>query len=162
MSQVNLSKPVNWLDKVNMLTFLLDLRLQYCQLSMQIPPVLFNANSSSTLSFLDLSVNHLNSFIFPWLLKYTNGHVHLDLSSNNLECAIPDLTRLSLLNELHLSNNQLNGSLDNVLEKLYNLQVLDASLNSLKCVITEAQLNVLALRLLGFSYNSLSLKSGPD
>ena len=54
-----------------------------------------------------------------------------------------------------MSNNQLNGNLVNVLEKFANLQVLDVSLNTLKCVITEAQLSVLALRQLDFSYNSV-------
>jgi EIX receptor 1/2 len=89
--------------------------------------------------------------------------VYLDLSSNNLEGAIPDLTKLSLLRELHLSNNQLNESLDNVLGKLFKLQVLDVSLNSFKGVITEAHLlNFSSLRQLDLSFNSLSLKFSPD
>jgi len=125
MSYLNLSKIVNWPDKINMLPSLSDLRLSYCELSMPVPPVLSNAiNSSSPLSFLDLSNNNLNSSIFPWVFKYNNSlsHldlssnvlegsilevfgnmvtlVHLDLSSNNLQGTIPDLTKLSLLREL--------------------------------------------------------------
>lgn len=165
MRNVNLSKVVNWPDKLNMLPSLSDLRLRDCELSMSVPPVLSNAiNSSSPLSFfLDLSSNHLNSSIFPWVFKYTNSIVHLDLSSNNIEGAIPDLTELSLLRELLLSNNQFNESLDNVLGKLFKLQVLDVSLNSFKGVITETHLsNFSSLRLLDLSFNSLSLKFSPD
>jgi EIX receptor 1/2 len=183
MSYMNLSKVVNWLDKLNMLPSLSDLRLSYCELSMPVPPVLSNAiNSSSPLSFLDLSSNHLNSSVFPWLFKYCNSLVHLDLSHNEiegllpkafenmvalvhinlsfnkLEGAIPDLTKLSLLRELHLSNNQLNESLDNVLGKLSKLQALDVSFNFFKGVVTEAQLsNLSSLKHLGLSFNSLSL-----
>jgi EIX receptor 1/2 len=80
MSGVNLSKVVNWPDKVNMLPSLLDLSLSSCGLSMPLPPMLSNANSSSPLSFLDLSYNYLNSSVFPWLFKYTNSLVFLDLS----------------------------------------------------------------------------------
>ncbi|XP_059461242.1 receptor-like protein EIX2 [Corylus avellana] len=189
MSGVNLSKVVNWPDKVNMLPSLLqDLRLSHCQLSMPVPPTLINPNCSSPLSFLDLSANQFNSSIFPWLFKYYNrlvhldlhftkieglipkalgkmvALVHLDLSYNKLEGVIPNLSKLSLLRELHLSNNQLNGSLDNVLGKLSKLQVLDLSLNSLKGVITETHLSNLSnLNQLDLSYNyDLSLKFSPD
>lgn len=189
LSYVNLSMVVNWPDKVNMLPSLLDLRLASCELPpMPVPPLLSNANSSSPLSFLDLSYNHLNSSIFPWLFKYTNSLVHLDLhlneieglipkafgnmvalvyldlSSNNLEGAIPDLTKLSLLRELHLFYNHLNGSLDNVLRKLSKLQRLDVSFNSFKGIITEAHLlNLSSLNQLELSQNSnLSLKVSPN
>ncbi|XP_062147869.1 receptor-like protein EIX1 [Alnus glutinosa] len=188
MSYLNLSKIVNWPDKINMLPSLSDLRLSYCELSMPVPPVLSHAiNSSSPLSFLDLSNNYLNSSIFPWVFKYNNSlsHldlssnvlegsipevfgnmvtlVHLDLSSNNLQGTIPDLTKLSLLRELRLFENQLNGSLDNVLGKLSKLQLLDVSLNSLTGVITEAHLsNLSSLNHLELSFNSLSLNFTPN
>ncbi|XP_062147868.1 receptor-like protein EIX2 [Alnus glutinosa] len=90
--------------------------------------------------------------------------VHLDLSHNNLQGAIPDLTKLSLLRELRLSNNQLNESLDNVLGKYSKLQALDVSFNSFKGVITETHLsNFSSPRMLELSFNSdLSLKFNPD
>jgi EIX receptor 1/2 len=187
MSGVNLSKVVNWPDKVNMLPSLLDLSLQSCQLSMPIPHVLFNANSSSPLLFLDLSSNCLNSSISK-AFRHMRALVHLNLSSNNFEgIMIPqtlenlhnlqvldlsnnsisgevlDLSKLTFLSELYLSRNLLNGSLANDLGKLSKLQVLDLSLNSFEGVITEAHLsNFSTLRLLDFSSNSLSLKFSPN
>jgi EIX receptor 1/2 len=187
MSGVNLSKVINWPDKVNMLPSLLDLSLQSCQLSMPIPLVLFHSNSSSPLLFLDLSSNRLNSSISK-AFKHMRALVHLNLSSNNFEGImipqtlenlhnlqvldlsnnsisgeVPDLSKLTFLSELYLSSNLLNGSLANVLGKLSKLQVLDLSLNSFKGVITEAHLsNFSTLRQLDFSSNSLSLKFSPN
>ncbi|KAE7996107.1 hypothetical protein FH972_000855 [Carpinus fangiana] len=187
MSGVNLSKVINWPDKVNMLPSLLDLSLQSSQLSMPIPRVLFNANSSSPLLFLDLSSNRLNSSISK-AFKHMRALVHLNLSSNNFEGImipqtlenlhnlqvldlsnnsisgeVPDLSKLTFLSKLYLSSNLLNGSLANVLGKLSKLQVLDLSLNSFKGVITEAHLsNFSTLRQLDFSSNSLSLKFSPN
>jgi EIX receptor 1/2 len=187
MSGVNLSKVVNWPDKVNMLPSLLDLSLQSCQLSMPIPHVLFNANSSSPLLSLDLSSNHLNSSIskafrhmtalvhlnlssnkfegimIPQTLENLHNLQVLDLSNNSISGEVPDLSKLTFLSELYLSKNLLNGSLANVLGKLSKLQVLDLSLNSFKGVITEAHLsNFSTLRQLDFSSNSLSLKFSPN
>ena len=52
---------------------------------MPVTHVLSNANSSSPLLFLSLSSNYLNFSIFPWLFKYTDSLVDLDLSSTQLE-----------------------------------------------------------------------------
>ncbi|KAE7996105.1 hypothetical protein FH972_000853 [Carpinus fangiana] len=132
MSFVNLSKVVNWPDKVNMLPSLLDLSLGICELSMPLPPMLSNANSSSPLSLVDLSSNNLNSSVFPWLFKYTNSLVFLDLSYNNLEGSIPRaFGNMAALVHLDLSSNKLDGAIPQTLENLHNLQVLDLSNNSI-------------------------------
>ncbi|XP_059462264.1 receptor-like protein EIX2 [Corylus avellana] len=133
MSTVYLSKVVNWPDKVTMLPSLLDLSLSGCALSMPIPPVLFNANSSSPLSIVDLSFNYLNSSIFPWLFKYTNSLVVLDLNYNELEGSIPKaFGNIINLVHLHLSSNYFEGKIpQSTLENLHYLQVLDLSQNSL-------------------------------
>ncbi|XP_059431584.1 receptor-like protein EIX2 [Corylus avellana] len=89
MSLVNLSKAINWMDKLNKLPSLLHLSLSDCELSMSVLPVLSNANSSSPLSFLSLFGNNLNSSVCPWLYRYTNSLVVLDISGNNLEGLIP-------------------------------------------------------------------------
>jgi EIX receptor 1/2 len=131
MCQVNLSKVVNWPDKVDMLPSLSDLRLS-CELSMPLPYALSNANSSSPLSFLDLSFNQLNSSIFSWLLKYTNSLVVLDLSYNELQGSIPkSFGDMVALVDADLSFNKLEGVMPQTLENLHNLQVLDLSNNNI-------------------------------
>jgi EIX receptor 1/2 len=74
---------------------------------------------------------------------------------------ISNPSKLSLLRELHLSNNKLNGSLDNVLGILSKLQF---SFISLKGVIIKTHFsNLSSLNQMDLSYNSnLSLKFSPN
>ncbi|XP_059432529.1 receptor-like protein EIX1 [Corylus avellana] len=132
MSHVNLSKAINWPDKVNMLPSLLYLRLSDCELSMPFSLVPSNANSSSPLSFLELSHNHLNSSVLPWLYRYNNSLVHLDLTNNKLQGSIPKgFGNMVALSHLLLSSNNLNGVIPQTLNNLHSLQVLDLSNNSI-------------------------------
>jgi EIX receptor 1/2 len=133
MTYVNLTKAVNWMDKVSSLPYLKELHLSSCYLSsMPIPPVLFNASSSSPLSILDLSSNQLNSSIFPWLFKYANSLVILHLQNNKLEGSIPKaFGNMVALVDVDLSDNNLEGVMPQTLENLHNLQVLDLSNNTL-------------------------------
>jgi hypothetical protein len=134
MSRVNLSKVVNWPDKVSMLPSLLeDLRLTNCLLAMLVPPTFINANCSSPLSLLDLSSNQLNSSIFPWLFKYTNSLVHLDLRFNKIQGPIPKaLGNMVALVHLDLSFNNLEGSIPKALGNMVALVHLNLFINNLE------------------------------
>ncbi|KAB1204913.1 Polygalacturonase inhibitor [Morella rubra] len=154
LSGVNLSQVVNWPGQVDMLPSLLELHLRGCGLSMpQISSAISRANFTSPLSTLDLSSNHLDSFVFHWLSKYTNLLV-LDLSNNSLEGVIPELTQFPLLRELNLSNNQLNGSLTESIGKLSNLQVLKSAFRN----NTPSLANLGFLGYLDLANNNLSGK----
>jgi EIX receptor 1/2 len=132
MSHVNLSKAVNWPDKVNMLPSLLYLYLSDCELSMPFSLAPSNVNSSSPLLFLGLSYNHLNSSIFPWIYRYNNSLVHLDLTSNKLLGSIPKgFENMVALSHLLLSSNNLTRVMLQTLENLHSLRVLDLSNNSI-------------------------------
>jgi EIX receptor 1/2 len=157
MSSVNLSKVVNWPDKVNMFPSLLeDLRLSNCELSMMVPPTLVNANCSSPLSLLDLSFNQLNSSIFPWLFKYTNSLVHLDLRFNEIQGPIPKaLGNMVALVHLDLSINNLEGSIPKALGNMVALVHLDLFSNKLEGSIPKALGNMVALVHLDLSSNKL-------
>ncbi|KAE8077810.1 hypothetical protein FH972_016336 [Carpinus fangiana] len=156
MSYVNLGKVVNWPDKVNMLPSLLDLTLSDCELSMPLPPMLSNANSSSPLSFLDLSYNHLNSSVFPWLFKYTSSLVFLELSFNNLEGSIPRaFGNMVALVHLDLSSNKLDGAIPQTLENLHDLQVFGLSNNNISGEVLDLSRFPL-LRELHLSHNRLN------
>jgi EIX receptor 1/2 len=157
MSRVDLSKVVNWPDKVNMLPSLLNLSLRNCELSMPLPPMLSNANSSSPLSFLDLSVNQLNSSVFPWLFKYTNSLVFLDLSSNNLEGSIPiAFGNMVALVHLDLWYNNLEGSIPRAFGNMVALVHLDLSSNKFEGAIPQTLENLHDLQALDLSNNNIS------
>lgn len=115
-----------------MLPSLLDLCLSSCDLSMPIPCMLSNASSSSSpLLFIDISVNHLNSLVFPWLFKYSNKLV-LSLDANLLEGPIPTaFGKMVALVHLHLSFNNLEWMIPQTLRNLHNLKVLDLSNNNI-------------------------------
>ena len=157
MSIVNLSKVVNWPDKVSTLPSLLeDLSISNCELSMLVPRTLINANCSSPLSLLDLSSNQLNSSKFPCLFKYTNSLVHLDLHVNEIQGPIPKaLGNMMALVHLDLSDNYLEGIIPKALGNMVALVHLDFSSNKLEGSIPKALGNMVALVHLDLSYNKL-------
>lgn len=85
MSSVNLTN-VNWLQAVNKLSFLTELRLSMCGLSGVTSLSIPLANSSSmNLAVVDLSVNdYVSSSEFHWLFNFSSSLVDIDISSNSL------------------------------------------------------------------------------
>ncbi|KAK9927781.1 hypothetical protein M0R45_024947 [Rubus argutus] len=147
-----------------------------------IPDVFFNMVS---LVSLDLSDNHFEGGLpkffqnFCRLESLSLGHnqfseniedfvktlscaqntlERLYLSGNQFGGSWPDLTGFSKLRWLHLSYNQLNGSVPESLGQLSSLKDLDLSNNSLNGVITEAHfLNLSHLQYLSVSGNHFSI-----
>jgi EIX receptor 1/2 len=137
------------------LSSLISLDLSLNELEGSIPKALGNMVS---LVHLDLSSNNFEGTI-PQTLENLHNLQVLNLSNNSISGEVPDLSKFPLLRELHLSKNQLNGSLTKGMGKLSKLQILDVSSNSFKGDITDSHLsNLSSLKLLDFSYNSLSLK----
>ncbi|KAF6176272.1 hypothetical protein GIB67_023563 [Kingdonia uniflora] len=108
MSGVNFSKASNWLQVVNTIPSLLELRLSSCNLKCF--PSLPYANFTS-LEIFDISRNKINSSLPDWL--YTlNNLTHLDLGGNYFHGAIsPSIGNLTSLTDLQLAYNQLSGPL---------------------------------------------------
>jgi EIX receptor 1/2 len=181
---VDLSNAEGWLDAVNMLPSLVELRLFFCKLH-KLPQNLHHVNFTS-LKILDLSYNNFSSTIPDWLSEIGHSVVYLnlsrcqlqsmipdafgnltslislDLSENNLEGPIPLTLSLfnksSSLRELYLSNNRLNGSLVQSLAQLSQLVALDVAGNDLEGNITEAHLiKFSSLQVLVLSSNRLVL-----
>ena len=190
LSGVDLSNAKDWLESINMLSSLVELRLFYCMLH-KLPQYVHHVNFTS-LKILDLSDNNFNSNIPDWLFKIGHSVLYLnlsrcqlqglipdafgnmtsltslDLSRNDLEGPIPltlglfekesQLNKSSSLSELYLSDNQLNGSLEQSLVQLSQLVALDVARNYLEGNITEAYLkNFSSLRVLDLSSNQLVL-----
>ena len=108
LGSVDLKNAEDWLDAVNMLPSLVELRLFFCNLH-KLPHNLNHVNFTS-LKNLDLSFNNFNSTIPDWLFGIGHSLVYLNLSRCQLHGLIPDaFGNLTSLISLDLSNNFLEG-----------------------------------------------------
>lgn len=132
---IDLSSVVNWLEVVNMLPSLLELRLQDCNL-LNFPHSLPFVNFTS-LSVIDLSRNYFNSPMPAWLFNLTSLEEIL-FSSSNLIGPLPNtFTNLISLQHLDLSNQFLEGLLPSSLGNLWKLKSLRLSANNLTGNVIE-------------------------
>ncbi|KAK7856587.1 receptor-like protein eix1 [Quercus suber] len=108
LSGVDLSNAEDWLESINMLSSLVELRLFYCMLH-KLPQYVYHVNFTS-LKILDLSDNNFNSKIPDWLFKIGHSVVYLNLSRCQLQGRIPDaFGNMTSLTYLDLSENRLIG-----------------------------------------------------
>ena len=133
LSSTNLSAANDWLEVVSQLPKLSNLNLSVCDL----PPVtdlsfLPQINFSNSLSFLDLSTNHVTQSIFSWLFNYGTSLVEIDLSDNQLGGSIPDTSsKMNSLQTLILDDNQLGGGVPKFFGNMCALQHLSIENNKL-------------------------------
>ncbi|KAK6921595.1 Leucine-rich repeat-containing N-terminal, plant-type [Dillenia turbinata] len=126
LSGVNLEKPSRWLQAINMLPSLIELRLDNCQLYHILPSLQVNFTSLVT---LDLHENFLNSTIPPWLFNITNLE-YLDLSHNSFLGFIPEeIEHTKFLEVLDLSRNSLRGKIPKNISNLCNLHEFSVNEN---------------------------------
>ncbi|XP_023888942.1 receptor-like protein EIX1 [Quercus suber] len=105
---VEISNAEDWLDAVNMLPSLVELRLFFCNLH-KLPQNLHHVNFT-TLKILDLSLNNFSSTIPDWLFDIGHSLVYLNLSRCQLHGVIPNaFGNLTSLISLDLSDNNLEG-----------------------------------------------------
>ncbi|XP_057472101.1 receptor-like protein EIX2 [Actinidia eriantha] len=112
----------------------------------------------SSLRELYLGDNQLVGPLPKSFVQILPSFVSLKMSGNQITGMFPDLSAFPSLTRLDLSNNKLNGSVTKTIGQLSNLEYLDASLNSLEGVISEAHFsNLLSLNYLDLSFNPLVL-----
>ncbi|KAH0724632.1 hypothetical protein KY290_000419 [Solanum tuberosum] len=155
MEGVDLSKANEWLQVINMLPSLVDLRLHNCRLH-HITPLLDHHNFSS-LKSLDLSENrNLNSSVLKWVFNLPNL-VSLDLSYCNFTDPFPDgPVNLTSLTTFKASGNFFNCHLPKWLFDLNNLEHLDLYGSGIEGAIQSKSGNVTKLKYLDLSENNLN------
>ncbi|XP_050377333.1 receptor-like protein EIX2 isoform X2 [Argentina anserina] len=161
MSKLDFSKFLNWPQSLSKLTSLRELQLSTCNLPDVNPRSISLINSSTSLQFLDLSFNSLNSTsIFYWIANVSTNFVQIDLSSNNLESGIPKgFQNLCSLESLFLSFNNISGNIEGSIKALScaknTLEALYFSYNQFWGSIPELT-GFSKLRLFDLSSNHLS------
>ncbi|XP_047940769.1 receptor-like protein EIX1 [Salvia hispanica] len=122
LSQIDLSQ-TNWLQHILSLHSLHELHLNTCNLKDSSPSL----NSSSTsLSILALSDNHLTFSALNWLSNISTVLVEISMSSNAIGGSIPIalLDKITFIEHLDLSDNMLEGQIPKSLCTLSRLRVL--------------------------------------
>ncbi|KAL4576006.1 hypothetical protein LXL04_012094 [Taraxacum kok-saghyz] len=154
----DLSSEVDWLQVMNTLPSLLELRLSSCSLP-QIPRHINTVNFTS-LSILDLSYNLFDTSFMPlWIFNLTRL-VSLDLTNCFFHDLVPgaDFQKLASLRVLHVSGNGVmnHSSLLKGVSSLTNLVSLDISTCSLTRPILYSLQNMSSLVSLDLSNNKIN------
>ncbi|XP_073112533.1 receptor-like protein EIX2 [Elaeis guineensis] len=127
MTEVQFREGAHWLQALNMLPSIVEVRLSDCGIN-TIPLSLPHVNFTS-LSVLDLSANFINSTIPGWLFNISSLE-HLDLSDNSINSTIPGwLFNISSLEYLDLSYNFFRGIIPPAIKNLASLKALHLSGN---------------------------------
>ncbi|XP_065874959.1 receptor-like protein EIX2 [Euphorbia lathyris] len=157
LGNVNLSLASNhWLQAINKLPSLLELRLTGCDLR-SLPRSLPSVNFTS-LQVLDLSVNSFNSSSFPSWLFNLSTLVNLNLANSEIkDTIVADAWRnFCNLQVLDLSFNEISGDILGSLPKCSNttLEVLSLRYSKFSGKIPESLGNFRSLRVLQLCGNS--------
>ena len=180
LSNVSLSRVVDWPSSISKIPSLMELYLDHCMLPQVNPKSITHLSSSTSLQILSLQENELNSSILSWVLNVSKVLKSLDLASNNLPiqssqilCQLKDLellgldqnsfsgpfldfSRLSSLKSLTLQNNSISGPLS--FGHLPHLEFLDLSFNHLNGSLLIFEVTQFSsLKYLDLSHNQLSI-----
>ena len=132
LTYVNLSLFDDWPSTIGKIPSLSVLILAHCELP-HVNPIYFSStNTSTSLKFLNLTANNLNSSIVPWVLTVSKVMTHLQLSFNSFRGPIPhDFGIMTSLESLDFTSNELEGGIPKSFGNLCNLKELRLSSNNL-------------------------------
>lgn len=114
--------------------------------------------TQDNLQVIDLSFTKLQGFIPSWLFGNTSNRKHVDLSNNLLSGGFPIPSRPSMIRAIHLSNNNISGSLPPSISSLFpRLVNFSMSNNAIEGnILTSHCSNMSFLSLLDLSNNKLT------
>ncbi|KAG8371006.1 hypothetical protein BUALT_Bualt13G0042200 [Buddleja alternifolia] len=157
MSHVNLSKVDNFVQVINKLPSLVELRLKSCLLN-SVAPSLNDIINISSLAILQLSDNEFRSFdALRWIFQLRNL-IFLDLSHNYLEGPIPSISNTTKLQHVDISFNNLNSTVPDWLYFCKDLEFVSLRYNFLQGTISNSVANLSSLNTLDLHKNELSGK----
>ncbi|GJX90996.1 leucine-rich repeat-containing protein [Tanacetum coccineum] len=135
MDGTSLAKANNWVNVIIGLQNLSFLRLSGCDLSHVMHPYSSSVNSSSSINYLFLQKNNLNSPMYSWLCPLFGKKLeYLFISGNTFDGNLSDFlntlsTSATTLDTLDASSNQFTGSLSDEIQNFSFLKTLNLSLN---------------------------------
>ncbi|KAH0680994.1 hypothetical protein KY284_022079 [Solanum tuberosum] len=153
LSGVNFSD--NFPESLGYLTSVHSISLRNCNLRGPIPESLLNLTQ---IEDLDLWTNFLNGTIPSWMFSRLPSLSRLILSNNHFSGQLEDHFKSNSLEEINLSDNQLQGNLPNSIQNLVNLKFFYLDLNNFKGNVDISLFpNLKQLLVLSLSYNNISL-----
>ncbi|KAK4268202.1 hypothetical protein QN277_024888 [Acacia crassicarpa] len=156
LSNINLSQAIDWPSSLSKAPALSKIYLEDCALMSHVNPASFvHTNSSTTLKFLSLSRNYLDSSILHWLSNISKVLIDLDLSYNTLDYIPPNALNINSLEFLDLHSNTLQLISPKAFSNMNSLESLDLLDNSLRHIPSDAFTNTTSLEYLGLANNKL-------
>ncbi|GFP87042.1 receptor-like protein 12 [Phtheirospermum japonicum] len=153
LTGANLSETSNWLQVLNNLPSLVDLRLSRCGLRLFDSIEVVNFTS---LRVLDLSANNFDTLVVPHWIGSLEKLVHLDLSDCGLYKHLPiGLRNVTGLRYLNLSSNNFNFTFPSWFNVFVHLKVLDIADNLIHGEVLSTIGNLTSLVRLDLSRNKL-------
>lgn len=152
LTGVNVSKVSNWLQAIENLPLLLELRLSRCGLQ---PIISSNVVNLTHLTVVDLSWNNFDSLLPRWIYSLTNL-LHLDLSHcgfyDQLPTGLQNMTKLEYLN---LSSNNFSSTFPRWFSRLSHLKVLAVADNLIRGELPATMDNLTSLVHFDLSQNRM-------
>ncbi|KAJ9555516.1 hypothetical protein OSB04_010130 [Centaurea solstitialis] len=159
----SLAKANHWVDAILSLPKLSYLNLEECRLSEVMHPYSSFVNSpSSSIQYLSLGYNNLNSSMYHWLFPLTSNRLlELHLSGNMLDWIPKYLGNLCSLTSLSFDRNSVHVHLPKFLNNLsgctsYTLLELEAGYNQFTGPLSDEIQKFSSLQSLTLSHNHLS------
>ncbi|GKD34498.1 leucine-rich repeat-containing protein, partial [Tanacetum coccineum] len=161
MDGTSLAKANNWVNVITGLQNLSYLSLVGCDLSYVMHPYSSSVNSSSSINYLFLQKNNLNSPMYSWLCPLFGKKLeYLDISDNTFDGNLLDFlktlsTSATTLDTLDASSNQFTGSLSDEIQNFSFLKMLNLYSNQLNGTISDKLWQLPNLQELDLSFNNI-------